>query len=269
MWMNIINLDNVNVKKDSSIILKNVNLNVEKGQFLSIIGSNGSGKSTLIKFLYGLYEHEGYAEVDGYFLNEKNILNIRKIVSVINGDDYGFIYGRVIDELIVPLENIGISKSEIDRKIRIIVSLFKLEDILYRSIKNINNSKKQVVMFAQALVIDPDILLVDDAMHQMDIKDKKLVFDILDKYKKRNNITILMTTHDVEDTLNSDKVIVMDKGSIVLYGSVISVYKNKKVLEKVGVSIPFVIDLSLRLIDKGIIKYVYKDMRKLVDVLWK
>lgn len=269
MRMSIISLDNVNVIKDSSIILKDLNLNIEKGEFISIIGSNGSGKSTLINFLYGYYKYDGYGEINGYFLNNKNISNIRKTISIICGDDNDFIYGRVIDELVVPLQNIGIKANEIEKRVKTIVSLFKLESILYNSVKNINNSKKQVVMFAQALVTKPDILLVDDAMHQMNIEDKELVFDILNMYKKNNNITILISTHDVEDTLNSDKIIVMDKGSIVLNGSVISVYKKRNKLESIGVGIPFVIDLSLRLIDRGIIKYVYKDMRKLVDNIWK
>lgn len=268
MRMNIISLDNVNVTKNSSIILKNLNLDIERGKLISIIGSNGSGKSTFINFLYGYYQYEGYVEINGYYLNKKNVSKIRRTVSIINGDDYGFIYRRVIDELVFPLENIGMKESEIQKKIKAIVSLFKLEKFLYSSVNNISNSKRQVVMFAQALITDPDILLVDDAMHQMDMKDKELIFKILNMYKK-NNTTILMSTHDVEDTLNSDKIIVMDKGSIILVGSVISIYKNREKLKKIGIGIPFVIDLSLRLIDKGIIKYVYKDMRKLVDSIWK
>jgi energy-coupling factor transport system ATP-binding protein len=269
MWMKIINLDSVNFIRDSKIILKDLSFDIEKGTFVSIIGSNGSGKSTLINLLYGLGDYEGYINVDGFIMDENNINNIRANVSIVSGDNDSFVFGKVIDELVIPLENMGYEREKIEKRVSYIVSLFCLSNILYKSVNEISNSKRQLVLIAQALISNSDIILLDDCMHQMDDSDKKLVFEILEKYKKERKTTILMTTHNMEDVMVSDMVIVLDKGNIVMDGSVISVFKRREELSSIGVGIPFVIDLSLRLIKKKVIKHIYVDMRKLVDDIWK
>ena len=89
------------------------------------------------------------------------------------------------------------------------------------------------------------------------------------KYKKKYKLTIIMITHDVEDVVNSDRVMVMDKGKIVMDGSAVHVFKNKEMLKKYGVGVPFSIDLSLKLKEKGVLNHVYLDIGKLVDNIWK
>ena len=82
-------------------------------------------------------------------------------------------------------------------------------------------------------------------------------------------MTIIMITHDMEDIMDSDRIIVMDKGKIVMDGTVVSVFKKYSKLFNLGIKVPFVIDLSLRLMNKGVLSHVYLDMGKLVDDLWK
>lgn len=269
MWMKIINLDDVNVIKNGKVVLREISTDIDRGSFVAIIGSNGSGKSTLINLLYGFDDFEGYVHIDGFFLEEDNLPSIRKNVSIVSGDNDCFVFGKVIDELVIPLENMGLDKDEINKRLDYIVSLFGLNNILYKSMNEITNSKKQVVLISQALISNADIILIDDCMHQMDAIDKSRVLKVLYRYKKEKKTTIVMATHDVDDVMMCDRVIVLDKGSILMDDSVISVFKRKDQLLKIGVGIPFVVDLSLRLLDKKIIKHVYLDMGKLVDDVWK
>lgn len=266
----VINLDSVSCVRDGNVILDNLNFDIEKGSFVSIIGSNGSGKSTLVKVLAGIFEYNGYININGYSLNNSNIGEIRKKVSVVLDDmDNMFIGETVCDELAVSLNNLGEDELYIGKRVMEVARLFEIEDILNKSVMDITNSQRQKVFIAEALMSYPDIVIIDDCMHQLCTYDKKLVFKILNKYKKEKKLTIIMVSHDMEDVINSDRVIVMNKGRVAMDGSAVSVFKEKDKLFKLGIKIPFVIELSLRLMDKGIVNHVYLDMRKLVDDIWK
>ena len=266
----IINLDDVTKVINGSIILDKLSFSIEKGTFVLVIGSNGSGKSTLVKILAGLYSYNGYININGYRLDNDNINSIRKNVSVILSEmDDNVTMDTVYDVLIMELIHLGKSDAYIRKRVNDICNVFGIRNILYRDMRLISNSERQKVMIAASIMEVPDILILDDYMHQLNVKDKELVIDYLNKLKKKNNLTIIMVTHNMEDVMNSDRVLVLDHGKLVMDGTVLQVFKKKDELESYGVGIPFIIDLSLRLMDKKKIKHIYLDRRKLVDVLWK
>ena len=266
----IINLDSVNCVKDGRIILDNLSFSISKGTFVSIVGANGSGKSVFLKILAGICTYNGYINVNGYYLDKSNIDVIRKNVSVVFDDiDGSIIDDTVYDNLVMELLHMNKDKKYIDKRVEEICSLFGIRDILYRNMNLLSNSERQKVLIASSLISKPDILLLDDCMHQMSNKDRKDIIDILNKIKKKEGLTIIMATHNTEDVMFTDRVMVLDRGKITLDGTPTSIFKRRDILDKCGVSIPFVIDLSLRLVDKGIIKHVYFDVRKLVDAVWK
>ena len=150
----------------------------------------------------------------------------------------------------------------------VITDLFHLTDILYEEPANLTNSTKQKVAIASALIHKPKILLLDESLHQLTEKDKKIVFDAINYYKKNYNLTIILITHNEEDTLSSDRIIVLNNQKIYLDGSVKDVYKEERKLKTLGINIPFIIKLSLNLNLYDLIDEIYLTDRALIDKLW-
>lgn len=266
----VINFDNVNCCYGNKILVRDLSFSIEKGSFVSVIGSNGSGKSTLVKILGGLIPYNGYINVNGYCLDNNNISNIRKRVKVILCDmDNYFVGNTVLDELVVNLENMGESRDRIKIKLDNIVKQFKLESILDKNVYDLTNSERQIVSVASALIGNVDILVMDDCLNQLNVSDKSFVLDIIKDYQKKRKLTVVMVTHDMESVLYSDRVIVLDKGMIIMDGSTVSVLKQRDKLLELGIGSTFVVDLSVKLLEMGIVSHIYLDMRKLVDRLWK
>lgn len=266
---NIIKIKDLSFSYQDKQIFKNLNLNIKKNSFNSIIGPNGCGKSTLIKILTGLINYEGYISIDDCYLNKENIKKIRRKIGVVFDDpDSSFIGETVIDDLAFNLENLTYSKNQITKEIKEITDLFHLTDILYEEPANLTNSTKQKVAIASALIHKPKILLLDKSLHQLTEKDKKIVFDAINYYKKNYNLTIILITHNEEDTLSSDRIIVLNNQKIYLDGSVKDVYKEERKLKTLGINIPFIIKLSLNLNLYDLIDEIYLTDRALIDKLW-
>ena len=123
---NVIKIDKINFKYNDKVIFKNFSLNIEKGSFVSIIGTNGSGKSTLIKILTGLLDYEGYINVDNYNLNKFYLKEIRRKIGVVfDNTDNHFVSETVVDDLAFTLENLQYSKEEMDNSINEISKIFE------------------------------------------------------------------------------------------------------------------------------------------------
>lgn len=266
---NIIKIDKINFKYNNKDIFKNFSLNIEKGSFVSIIGTNGSGKSTLIKILTGLLNYDGYINIDGYNLNEFYLKQIRREIGVVfDNPDNHFVSETVIDDLAFSLENLQYTKEEITNSINDISKVFGLKDILYKTPNELTNSEKQKVAIAGSLIFNPKILLLDEALHQLNASSKKEILSILKKYQKERKLTIVMITHDLEDTLNSDRIIVLNKGNIYLDGTIDYVYSNTEKLNKLSFNLPFIVKLSNKLYEEKLISKIHTDMIELIDELW-
>lgn len=269
MEKSIIKIVNMSFKYNKEdYLFRNFNLDIKEGSFTTIIGKNGSGKSTLAKILIGLYKAEGYITIDGYLLNDFYIKKIRRIFSACfdNADNH-FIGETIKDDLAFTLENLGYSKKEMISSINTIAKKFKLENILDESPEKLNNSEKEKVMIASSLIHKPQILLLDESIYKLNSSDKKLVFKILKEYQKEYKLTIILITHDLEDTLISDNIILLDKGKIILNDTKEKIYEDEK-LEKLGFNLPFIVKLSHNLMLYNLLDKVYFDSKEVMDKLW-
>ncbi len=259
------------VVKNSNIILNDISFDIEMGSFVSVIGDNGSGKSTLIKVLSGLLKYSGYININGYYLDDSGINDIRKGISVVfDNIDEEILGNTVWDNLVMSLIHLGKSDKYIKKRIGEVCSLFGIDkDLLNKKIILLDEGLRQKIRIASAIMSKPSILLLDDCLCMLSNKDKKIVVKVLKKMCKNENMTVIMATHDIEDVLNTDRVMIMDNGKITVDGPVKSIFNDKEKIKKYNFDLPFVVELSLKLIDKGIIDNVYLDERKLVDILWK
>lgn len=266
----IIKIERLNFKYKDKQVFNDLTLNIERGSFVSIIGPNGSGKSTLIKILTGLLKYDGYINVDGYNLNEFYLKEIRRKIGVVfDNPDNHFVSETVIDDLAFSLENLQYDKEDISNSIKQISKIFNIGNILDKEPRNLTNSQKQKVAIASSLIFNPKILILDEALHQLTPKDKKDVLRILKKYQKERNLTIIMITHNLENTLFSDRIITLVNGNIYLDGMVKEIYSNREKLSKLQLNLPFIIRLSYELQQENIVNEIYTDFDDLMEVLWK
>jgi len=267
---NIVKIDELTYKNNNRVIINNLSLNIEKNTWVSVIGPNGSGKTTLIKILSCLLPYEGYVNIDNLVIDERNKEEItRKLGIVLDNIDNQLIGLTVEDNLAFPLENLNYTQTEIKEKITKIAKRFKLNHILKENIKNITNSEKQLVSIASALIINPKVLLLDDCLHQLEPKTKKELLNNLKSYRKEYKLTIIMTTQNLEDTLCSDKIVLINKGKLIAYKTPLAILKDDELLKNNALKQPFIIELSQKLMLYDLVEHIYLDERKLVKDLWK
>ena len=253
---NIIEMENINFSYNKNQIFKNLNLTFEKGSFTTIIGNNGSGKSTLIRLLVGLLVCEGKITINGLELNHDNLKKIiSKIGVVFENPDDQFVAETVLDDIVFSLENMKVDKKEIDKRVKKISKFIGIEDILDKEPHNLSGGQKQLVALASALITDPDTRIK--------------IYKILEQINKVNKITIINVTHNMDEILYGDNLIVMDKGNIVLNGPKEFVFLEEKTFNKLGLKLPFIVELTTKLQYYGLIDHLIFDMEELVNEIWK
>nr|WP_218926314.1 ATP-binding cassette domain-containing protein [Gemella palaticanis] len=237
--MSIIQLKNVEKIYNNKVhALKNINLEVNKGDIYGIIGYSGAGKSTLIRLLNGL-ETATNGEVNvlgedfGKISNEKRRLKRQKIGMIFQ--HFNLLWSRTVAENIeFPLEILGISKEERKKRVDELVKLVGLEDRKDNYPSQLSGGQKQRVGIARALAGKPEILLCDEATSALDPETTADVLDLINEIHKKTNITVVLITHEMHVVKTiCTKVAVIDAGEIVEEGLVSDVfYKPKKEITK-------------------------------------
>lgn len=266
----VVSIKNLNFNYDSKQIFSNFNLDINSGEFVSLIGPNGSGKSTLIKIIAGLLEFDGEVYINDLLLNKNNIKQIRKNVGVIlNNIDSQLISNKVFDNIAFALVNQGISRDEIINSVEEIASKLNIKDLLNRNISEINNMEKTLINLASVLVYKPKILILDEAFDNLDKYERDNILTILKNLNKTENVTIINVTQNMEDILFGSMILILDDGKIVAYDVNDKIFENSKVFSKLGLDLPFMVDLSIKLKYYNLIDRIIYDMEEMVDVLWK
>lgn len=264
----IIKVKNMSFKYKDNYLFKDFNLELEEATFTTIIGMNGSGKSTLAKILIGLLKAEGYITIDGYLLNDQFIKKIRRIFSVCTSNSGTHFVGETVrDDLAFTLENLGYYKNEMDILIQNTSKKFKLDNILDKEPSLLTESQMTMVAIASSLIHKPKILLLDETIEKLNSTDKKLVIKLLKEYQKKDKLTIILITHNLEDTLISDKIIVLDNGKIIKEGTKEEIYQDDY-LERKGFELPFIVKLSQNLILYDLLDKVYFKETEVMNKLW-
>ena len=267
---NIIDVCNLSFEyRENLKTVDNVSFTVEKGSYTAILGHNGSGKSTIAKLLMGLLEKkDGNILIDGIELNEKNLYKIRsKIGIVFQNPDNQFIGSTVRDDIAFGLENMCIDPSQMDNIIIEYAKKVNMINFLDHEPTKLSGGQKQRVAIAGILAMSPSIIILDEATSMLDPKGKKEINELVHQLNKDKNMTILSITHDIEEAVMADQVILLNKGQVVDSGKPEEVLVKKEVIEELSLDIPFAYKVSLGLKDRDIPIDYYINKEKLVNKL--
>ena len=268
--MAVVEVKDLTFRYKNRFIFDKFNLSVERGCWVTIAGSNGSGKTTLVKLLAGLLKSYSAIKILDKPLNKKNIYKIRRDVGFVfdNPDNY-FACETVSDELAFSLENMGVAPKTIEKKIKDISSLLKIDKLLNSNPFELSGGEKQKVALGCALMLEPRVLILDEALLMIDINEREEMFKVLEMYSKKKNVAILSFTYDLEETLYSDRLVVLNDGKIIVDGTFPYVYEEEAVMRKIGLEVPFMIELSKKLNLFGLLNDIELDYERLVDKIWK
>lgn len=248
-----------------------VSLTVNKGDYVSIIGHNGSGKSTLAKLLIGLMDAKsGDILVNGIKLTYENVYDIReKLAIVFQNPDNQFIGSTVRDDIAFGLENKNFNPEDMDEIIETYAKSVRMEDYLDHEPTKLSGGQKQRVAIAGVLSMQPDVLILDEATSMLDPKGRKEVNELVHELHETRNMTILSITHDIEEVVKSDYVVVMNQGKIFMEGKPEDVLMKVKDLTRIGLDIPFNVKFYLEMQRRGLKLKTPFSMEGMVEELWQ
>lgn len=252
---------------DNRLLFNCMNFNIKKNTITSIVGSNGSGKTTLTKILGAFYFTEDMLKVGNIHLNSHTLVSYKKKIAYIDFNSFKFASNNVYDELLHVLD---FTKWEIEKKNKMIEKVlndFALSSYKDRHPSRLSKRNKINLLLACAFVLEPKILVMELGDIYLNKEEKDYIFSIIHKYRK--NITVVYNTNNSEDIMYSDRMIVLHKGKVVMEGTTMAVLKQDRLLLKIGVELPFMIDLSSKLKFYEVIDETYLREEDLVNQLWK
>lgn len=235
-------------------VVDNVSFDVQKGTYTCIIGHNGSGKSSLAKLLIGLLKKKsGSIMIDNQPLNEETLNNIRsKIGIVFQNPDNQFIGATVRDDIAFGLENKKVNPQEMDEIIHYYASKVHMLDYLDHEPSRLSGGQKQRVAIAGVLAMKPDIIILDEATSMLDPKGKKEVNDLVRELFVQEQMTIISITHDIEEALFCDHLLVMNEAKIQMDGRSEDILVNHDELVNMALDVPFTVKVQQALATHGI-----------------
>nr|WP_314278911.1 energy-coupling factor transporter ATPase [uncultured Peptostreptococcus sp.] len=256
---NIIKVDNLifEYKGDETTYraIDNFNLDIKKGEFVAIIGHNGSGKSTLSKNLNAiLVPTSGDISIKGMNTKEEKYLwDIRQTAGMVFQNPDNQIVATIVEEDVAfGCENLGIEASEIRSRVDEALKNVDMYDLRERQPHLLSGGQKQRVAIAGIIAMRPECIIFDEATAMLDPSGRQEVMNTIKRLNKEHNITVLHITHFMEEAVEADRVIVMEKGKLALEGSPREVFSNVTRLKDIGLDVPYMTELAHLLREDGL-----------------
>lgn len=241
--------------KTFNLALDNINLDIKKGEFVVILGRNGSGKSTLAKNINALMvPSTGKVIVDGMDTTDsKNIWNIRnKAGMVFQNPDNQLVATIVEEDVAFGPENLGVPPEEIRKRVDNVLKRVGMYAYRKHAPHLLSGGQKQRVAIAGTLAMQPECIIFDESTAMLDPSGRKEIIDTIEDLNRNSHMTIILITHYMEEAINADRVVVIDKGKIKLQGSPRNVFKEVSEMKKMGLDVPQMTELSYELRKNGI-----------------
>ena len=240
-----IELKNINFEYEKgSPVLKDINLEIKKGEFIGIIGHTGSGKSTMVQMLNGLIKPtSGKVLLNGedIFANPKEIRKVRfQVGMVFQYPEYQLFEETVYKDIAFGPTNMGISGDELDKRVRSAAMFTGLkEELLFKSPFDLSGGEKRRAAIAGVIAMDPEILILDEPTAGLDPMGRDVLLSQITEYHKVRNNTVLLVSHSMEDIARvADRVIVMNKSHLQMFDNTKNIFARGDELAKIGLRIP-------------------------------
>lgn len=272
----ILSLDHVSYTYESEDgesrkAIDDVSFTVWDGEWIAIVGHNGSGKSTLAKMMIGLlFPEEGSVNVFLEKLDAENIWDIRSRIGIVfQNPDNQFVGSTVQDDVAFALENNGVPFEQMVPRVHESLAQVNMSGFLDHEPHHLSGGQKQRVAIAGALAMQPKLLILDEATSMLDPQGRDEVIKVVDDLKRTTGLTVISITHDLEEVLLADKVIVMNDGKLMLTGKPEEIFAHGEELEAIGLDLPFASRLSRYLRQAGVeIQGEHTTEEELVNELW-
>ena len=240
---------------DDRLVIDDISFAVEKGSFVAVLGHNGSGKSTLAKLIVGLLEKKsGQIILDGEEMDKKTIKKLQsKTALVFQNPDNQFIGVTVEDDIAFGLENRCFPSDKMQEEINLFADSVNMLDYLKKEPVNLSGGQKQRVALAGALILRPEILILDEATSMLDPKGKSTVRKVIDRiHQEYPDLSIISITHDVDEALLADQVFILSHGKLVANGAPQEILRDREMLLSLKLEQPFVYRFEKKLSEMGI-----------------
>lgn len=267
---NMVVINDLSFKYNNNIVFNNLNLSIKKGSITTIIGNNGSGKSTLVRILSGLLGFDGSIYIDNMLLCDRNIGYIRKKIGVVfENPDNSLISETVLEDLAFPLQNMNFDREYIYSRVNEISKFIGISNLLNKCPRDLSGGEKQLVSLGCALVTGPDLLVLDEALSMLDYNNKSRILKILKKINKKYGVTIINITHDIEESVYGDDILLIDSGHVIIHDNKENVYEKENLLNDFGIELPFMVSLSKKLSYYDLVDKNIYNIDEMVDTLWQ
>lgn len=240
---------------ESKVAVDGVDLNIKKGEFLVVLGHNGSGKSTLSKHMNALLiPSDGSVYVsDMDTRDDKNIWKIRnKAGMVFQNPDNQLVATIVEEDVAFGPENLGIQPNEIRTRVDDALKSVNMYEFRKQAPHLLSGGQKQRIAIAGILAMRPECIVFDEPTAMLDPSGRKEVINTIKDLNSNHGITIVLITHYMEEAVEADRIVVMDKGKIVMEGSPRQIFSNVPVMKEIGLDVPQMTELSYELKNKGV-----------------
>lgn len=256
----MINIENLTYKystidEKSFTALKNVNLTVDSGEFLVILGHNGSGKSTLAKLMNALL----LPTSGNVFVNEmdtkdeEKLWDIRQTAGMVFQNPDNQLVATIVEEDVAfGPENQGVDPREIRKRVDKSLEIVEMNEYKNHAPHLLSGGQKQRIAIAGVLAMNPKCIILDEPTAMLDPIGRKEVMKTIKKLNKEENKTIVHITHYMEEAVEADRIVVMEKGEIVMQGTPKEVFSKVKEMKEIGLDVPQVTELAYELRKEGI-----------------
>lgn len=252
--------------------VKDVSISAQKGEWVALVGHNGSGKSTIAKLLNGLlFPEDGLIKIGHFVLSEKNIWEIRRQVGMVfQNPDNQFVGATVQDDVAFGLENHGVPHDTMVERVESALNEVGMQSYALHEPARLSGGQKQRVAIAGVLALQPDVIILDEATSMLDPRGRAEVMETIRIMREQEDITVISITHDLDEVLFADRVIVMNNGETHSEGTPQEIFEQADAMREIGLGVPFIIELQEKLVAGGFeTGSTVLSEGALLDQLWK
>ena len=241
-------------------LFKKITMSFEEGTVSTISGANNSGKTTLVRILDRRINEDFNINLNGKDYRDYSLEDYSKLVQVVYPNKYYFCKETPTDEIK--------GKSENKKKERVLLETLKELEIDKKEIEKLDKFELLWLQILKAIAISDKIVVIDSLDYDMTKLELDEVYDFIKKVAKVFKMSFIMTSLSLEEALNTDKIYIIQDGEVILWGEPRVVLQKDNILNKAGLEVPFMIDLSVKLRDYDLVEDIILDKGRLIDSLW-